>query len=56
MIWLTPVVITAGSAYLFVEALSVDPMGCTDPKQQYLPDLGLLAATAAASSHASWPN
>jgi hypothetical protein len=46
--WVTPVVIIAATGYLFVEALTVDPMGCTDPKRQYLPDLGLLTATAAA--------
>jgi hypothetical protein len=42
-LWVTPLAVAALTGYLVVAALSVDPLGCTDPNHEYLPDFGMLA-------------
>ena len=44
----TPVLVVVVTTYLTIQALSVDPLGCHDPEQRYLPDMVMLLAAGAA--------
>lgn len=48
VLYATPVALSATTGYLISQALTVDPSGCSDPKQRYLPDFGLLLSAGGA--------